>query len=64
MVKIIEMPSPPLTDPMWWEPPTRFSPRPIQTSGRSTTPRSKDAADAPLANPRPTDDKNRETERK
>ena len=29
MVKIIEMPTPDITDPMWHEPPTSFTPHPV-----------------------------------
>jgi hypothetical protein len=45
MGKLTMMPSPPLTDPIWWEPPTRYTPASVQRSPPSKPAAPKEGAE-------------------
>jgi hypothetical protein len=63
MGKVAIMPSPPLTDPIWWEPPTHYTPASVQTSPPSKPAAPKESAEGETTKPttgsetRPEDDK-------
>jgi hypothetical protein len=46
MGKVIIMPPPPLTDPIWWEPPTHYALASVQRSPRSKPTAPKEGAEA------------------
>jgi hypothetical protein len=46
MGKVTMMPTPPLSDPIWWEPPTHYAPASVQRSPPTKPAASKEGAEA------------------